>query len=171
MSDDENRDEMKEEKVDELNRAVQSNISPDIKFFQSPSYLFCFLAVLISECLFLMMKMTGISIHFPAIPMNLGLIKDLLDIVIVVIFPWHGWVFAVPLLVSFIFGAEEKKLASMYFLSTASTALITSIFNFSELSIGIVTRGFISYLSLNIFILLFFFIVKFMIQGVLKCRR
>jgi len=148
-----------------------SILTQRIAFKASPPWLLPILVFSIIESLFLILKILGLNIHGPVIPMSFGLIKDLADVVLVVLFPWHGWVFAIPLLVIFARDISSKYLLIIYLLSTISTALISSIFNFSHLSFEKIVSSILTYATINIFVFLFLFSLKSMIKGVLKCRQ
>lgn len=146
-----------------------------ISFTTSKPWLLPIVAFALTESLFLILKILGLSIHGPVIPVSFGFIKDLSDAVLVAMLPWHGWVFAVPLAVTLAAGVRYKYLIVAYLLSTTSTALISSFFNFRELSVEKFAKGVFTYAVINVFVFVvvfaFVFILKFIIKGVLKCRQ
>lgn len=77
-------------------------------------WYFTLLALIVAEILFLAMKIQGVRLSVPVIPLSFGFIKDLADVVIIFIFPWHGWVFSIPLSVFFIFELGWKKLIVIF---------------------------------------------------------
>lgn len=117
------------------------------------------------------MQILELNLHGPVIPMSFGLIKDLADVALVVLFPWHGWVFAIPLLVIFILDTRFKYLMVIYLLSTITTALISLFFNIDKLSFEKAVGGILTYAAINVFVFLFVFLLKSMIKVVLKCRQ
>ena len=137
----------------------------------SSTWLWTLLALFVAESLFLSINTNGIRVAGPVIPLAFGLIKDLVDVVIVVLFPWHGWVFVAPLLVLLILEPEIKKLMTLFLLSTTTTALISSFFNFGNFSLKKFATGIFTYAAINLFVLLFLLLLKSTINGVLKCRR
>ena len=110
------------------------NIRQRLAFVISSPWLLTLLALFVAESLFLTMEIQGMRIPVPVIPVSFGLIKDLVDVVIVVLFPWHGWVFAIPLSIFLTFDSEIKKLITIFLLSTTTTAVISSFFNFLTIS-------------------------------------
>lgn len=144
-------------------------------FKAPPPWLLPIVAFAITEGLFLIMQILGLNLHGPVIPMSLGLIKDLADVVLVVLFPWDGWVFAVPLVLILALGTRYKYLMATYLLSTTSTAFISSWFNFRESTVERIATGIFTYAVINIFVFvfvsLFVFLLKSFIKGVLKCRQ
>lgn len=135
------------------------------------SWMLPLIALLVSECLFLVMKIEGLRFHGPVVPVTLGLIKDIADVAIVVLFPWHGWIFTIPLLVIFIVGSEVKILASTLVLSSVLTAAISTIFEFGNPSLQKFTVGVFTYSVINCFVFLLLFSLKMATKGVVKCLR
>lgn len=164
-------DDTKSREGAELKSALSFNSAPNAVSVHHSPWLYPLLALLVAESLFLIMKVQGIGIHVPAIPLRFGLIKDIADMVIVVLLPWHGWVFAIPLLVIFAIGAKGTYLMMIYLLSTILTATISSLFNFSDLSLEKIATGILTYSAINLSVFLFFFLLKLTIKGVLRCRR
>lgn len=142
-----------------------------IAFLAFPPWLLPIVAICMTEIAFLILEILGLSIHGPAIPMGFGLIKDVADVVIIFLFPWHGWVFVIPLLVFFTLDIRFKYLVMTYLLSTISTTLISTFFNFGDLSFKTITMGVLTYAAINAFVFLFLFLLKSMIKGVLKFRQ
>jgi len=131
----------------------------------SSSWTLPALVVTVSESLFLIMKIQGVRIHGPVIPMELGLIKDFADVAIVILFPWHGWVFAICLLVMLFLRSENKHFITFLFLSSVATAIISSIYEFNEPTLLKVARGTFTYLAINLFVFMTIFLIKSAIKG------
>lgn len=133
-------------------------------------WYFTLLALIVAEILFLAMKIQGVRLSVPVIPLSFGFIKDLADVVIIFIFPWHGWVFSIPLSVFFIFELGWKKLIVIFFVSTITTTLISSFLNFIDASPKKIITGFFTYLAINLFVLLFLFSLNSAFKKICKFR-
>lgn len=147
------------------------NMRQRLALLVSSPWLVTLLALFVAESLFLIMKIQGVRLSGPVIPVTLGLIKDLADVVIVVLVPWHGWVFAIPLSILLMFDSGIKKLITVFLISTTATSVISSVFSFSDLSVKKIATGILTYSAINLFVFLLLLLLKSSIKGVLKCRR
>lgn len=138
---------------------------------RSLSQIAPFAVLLVTECLFWFLKSKAIVLTGPVIPMSFGQIKDVLDVFVVAIFPWHGWVSALPLLAAIFVRADARKLILLFLLSSIATGLIGTYFGFREFSTQKFAVGTLTFAVINFFIFFTLLTVKFIFEGIGKCLR
>lgn len=134
-------------------------------------YLIPFVLLAIAELLFFLIKLKTISLLQPVVPLYLGWMKDIADIFIVIIFPWHGWVVLIPLIMEFFIGWNIRKVILIWFLSSLATAVIATAYNFKAFGVNELFTGIITYCVINLFVLAFVFIVCSIIKWGFKCIK
>ena len=148
--------------------------SPDTSHIQAPNTRLIVLPLLvlfITECLFFLSRLTGIAVSGPVIPMEWGLAKDVLDIFVVAIFPWHGWVFAAPLVVAMVLGTRFRWLLLLLLLSSLATSLVGTYFEFREVTGQKVLIGIATYATINAGMLVSLTLAAYTFREIRKCIR
>lgn len=130
-----------------------------------------FFILFITEGYFFLSKLKKFDFFWPVIPMEYGLIKDILDVFVVVFFSWHGWVLALPLLVAIFVGSNIKEIVILFFVSSMATGGTATLFEFSEVSAQRFVVGLVTYAAINVFVLAVLFVIQFIFKGLLKCLR
>ena len=130
-----------------------------------------FSVLLISEFAFFITKAFKVQLHGPAIPLDWGLIKDLVDVISVMLFPWHGWVFGSALLTAYLFKPDKLRLMILLFSSSILTSTISTHFNFRSPSIINFATGAFTYFAINLFVFTLIHSIKTIFQRGLKCLR
>jgi hypothetical protein len=127
--------------------SVEKNKSSHCKMVLSR--IFPFLVLIFSQFSFFLLQLKKIGLPQPVIPIELGLVKDILDVFVVIIFPWHGWVVMLPLLAGVFVREGNVKLFIIFILSSILTALIASVFNYNELTSKKIFVVIITYGAIN----------------------
>ena len=130
-----------------------------------------FLVLLVSEIIFFATKILKVKLHGPVIPIEWGLIKDLIDAISVVVFPWHGWVFGVALFWAYFSNPDRLQLMTLLLASSILTSAISTCFNFIAPTITNFATGLFTYLVINLFVFALIHSLKITVQWSLKCLR
>lgn len=130
-----------------------------------------FSILLVSEIIFFTTKYFKVQLHGPILSIDWGVIKDLVDVISVMIFPWHGWVFGIALLASYFFSPNILRLIVLLFLSSVLTSVISTCFNFGEPSAENFVKGWFTYLVINSFVFTLVHLIWTLIKWGSKCLR
>ena len=130
-----------------------------------------FLVLLVSEIIFFATKILKVKPHGPVIPIEWGLIKDLVDAISVVVFPWHGWIFVVALFGAYFSSPDRLQLMTLLLASSILTSAISTYFNFITPTIANFATGLFAYLVINLFVFALIHSLKITAQWGSKCLR
>lgn len=99
----------------------------------------------------LAMEANSVRIPPPNVPDSIGMIKDYIDMLNIIIFPWNGWVVIAPT----IYCLYRKQKIKNTIIATIFTALLCgtgdSALSFKSISIPLAIKGAIHYLLIFLF--------------------
>lgn len=113
----------------------------------------------------------NIKVAGPYIPFDWRLIKDIFDPVLIVIFPWNGWVFLGPLLFAYFSKRSLKELAQLWILTSSAMGIADSLVSFEEISISRCAKGIAFYLAVFGVVWLLGELINWIIRRAIACRK
>ena len=110
----------------------------------------------------------GKNIWQPVVPLSWGIIKGFLDVLILLIFTWDGWVFMIPLVASLHLRWNPLKVASLWISVSIFVGVIHTFIAFDSVNVGkvvssVLTFSLISVLAGLIAFLFYISIERFLI--------
>ncbi|MEF8697928.1 MAG: hypothetical protein V5B33_01165 [Candidatus Accumulibacter sp. UW20] len=130
-----------------------------------------FVVFLAADLVFLFCKIKGIVLPIIVIPRSFGIGKDLLDVFVVIFIPWNGWVFAIPLLSAYMVDTKANRLLVLWALSSITTGIISTFFEFRDLSLHTLAVGVLTYGAINLFVLILMSLIKLTLGRIDKCLQ
>ena len=109
-------------------------------------------------------------IHFKLmpfyVPISWGILKDLADPILLILFPWNGWVFVIPLLFSILLRLSDRAILMLWLVTIVSMGTADTIISFNKLTISLLLRGIFFYLFVfGIFFSIWIFLKFFVLKG------
>lgn len=114
------------------------------KYICLSPYIVAFFTLIV----FLVSEANGIHYGGPGIPRSWGLLKDFLDIFIVMIFPFNGWIFLFPLIIGFIVRVNIINLIFLYFFMSFIVGCSDTFISFEQGTIERYVEGVATYLTI-----------------------
>lgn len=74
-------------------------------------------------------------------PHSWGILKGLLDPILIITFPWGGWIFLAPLLLALWFKLSLRTIFFLWIFTTLIMAIADIIISFQDISIARLIRG------------------------------
>lgn len=74
-------------------------------------------------------------------PHSWGILKGLLDPILIIIFPWGGWIFLIPLLLALWFRLSLRIIFCLWIFTTLIMVIADAIISFPTVSIARLIRG------------------------------
>lgn len=131
-----------------------------------------YIASVITISIFIAMEVSDyrISRYYWYFPISWGFIKEVfIDPFIVLIFPWNGWVFLLPLLFGLYVKSDINVFFKIWIFTSISTGMLETIFNFTHYSIAKFAKGIFLYLMIFGTIFLLSIIFKKISERIFKC--
>lgn len=116
--------------------------------FPSMSSLLPYLVALIDIALKVFLRTKGITLGGPRLPMSWGLAKDILDVGIVLLFPWDGWVFLIPLCCALVLEWRAAKLVALWLVVSLLSGILNTAIGFDQITILRCAKGVVTDLTI-----------------------
>lgn len=107
---------------------------------KSKNTILCFLVAAITISLGAYFEFTHYRIGIYT-PHSWGMIKGLLDPILIITFPWGGWIFLIPLLVALWFRLSMRTIFFLWIVTTLVMVIADSIISFHEISFIRLIKG------------------------------
>lgn len=134
----------------------------------------CLLATL-TAVLGMYFETAGIKLRGPGIPLGWGILKDFLDMIIVSIFPWNGWIMLIPLLAAMFLKWQLVELVGLWIALSSAVGIADTLILFPAVTISLCARGIAFYLVIFGFVSVFstaaVVIGRFVIKRSGKCTQ
>lgn len=115
--------------------------------FQSMFSFLPYVVALIAIALSAFLKAKGMTLGGPRIPMSWGLAKDILDMGVVLLFPWDGWVFLIPLCGALILRWRAVALVAFWLVVSLVMGLVVTEISFEQITILRCAKGTVFYMA------------------------
>lgn len=99
-----------------------------------------YLIALITVALALFLEAEGVRFG-AGLPLGWGLIKDFIDPILVVLFPWNGWVFLAPLSLALLFRWSWTELTILWIASSLVMGIGVTVVLFDQVTISRCMNG------------------------------
>lgn len=91
------------------------------------------------------MESTGERLGGLFIPLQFGLIKDILDPLLLVLLPWNGWVFLIPFGLAALVGWPVRWLLTLWVTMVVSMGVADTLVSFDVVSVSRLIKGVVHY--------------------------
>ena len=92
------------------------------------------------------LEFLNIKLTFWLLPLSLGIVKDILDPILILLFVWYGWVFLVPAIMSYVIKLSELDIIILYISSAIIMGLIDTLISFPAITTIRLLKGVFYYL-------------------------
>jgi len=109
---------------------------------------FPYLVALVTVVLGVFLEAQGARLAGPYLPLGWGLIKDLTDPIIIVLFPWNGWVFFLPLCLALFFAWGWLEVTVLWFIVSLTMGVGDTFVSFDQWTIVRCVKGVAFYMAI-----------------------
>jgi len=117
------------------------------------------------------MEVNEVKLSMLSLPIGWGLIKDVTDMFIVLVFAWNGWIVLPPLVMSLILMWRWFQLSTLLIFMAAVMGIFDTYVSFDEPTLSRCAKGTVFYLFVFAIVAAFGLTTDWLIRRGRKCQQ
>lgn len=101
------------------------------------------------------------------LPLSWGVVKDIVDPILIVLFPWNGWIFLIPLLLALFLRLSLRTISCLWLVSFLAMGALDTLISFQTVSFPRIVRG----IALYAWIFGFLFLTAIFLKALYRMRK
>lgn len=146
----------------------------DVKKLKIPGFslnLLPYAAAILTTCAGIYMEVNRVKLSVPSLSIGWGLIKDVTDMLIVLVFAWNGWIALPPLVMSLLLKWRRFQLSILLIFLSAVMGVSDTFISFDEPTILRCAKGTVFYLLVFAVVTGLCLTANWLITRIGKCQQ